>query len=315
MSQIKIPNELTIEQRRKYFHANDQMAKYFGQEMVDRELSKLRVEDLLELIEMPYKLDQYGHPIKTAALAGSWNYMGEEWRHIDGGPKKLCQVYLSSNRHQSVRHPEMLEAMVVDTWPFMAEFKFATYSMANEKEPELYVKFAKPLSIEGKRYTWDSVYVPYKALLENDFSIIEKRNQSYIKEYNGIEQLWVDVQNTPEYKRLAIAFNTGLDPSKSVVLTRKLNGAALDHVVTEITGKNAEDPVSMMRMCEILASSGFSIEPNDGGYSAKVTGQQAFYDNDQMVATKRALVSVVYGNRVIVPAELIDPETKPKMKM
>jgi len=81
---IKLPKELTLEERREFWRNYDKWVEWFGAELVDAELLELRVEDIVSL-----------HPV---VLKGSRDpkypggkYLGTDWQTVE-----LCHPLDSS---------------------------------------------------------------------------------------------------------------------------------------------------------------------------------------------------------------------------
>lgn len=181
MSKFELPKTLTTEERRKYFRENDGMAKMFGQDMVDVELDQLKVSDILALKFIPHDIDPITKRVMKASPSNFYHqYLGEEVQ--DG---KQGYVYLDSYMYQSTKHSSMIESMMVQKLPFLSRVRFEAYQLTeqNADNYEIYVRFAQPLDVNKHSFTWNSLYVPFKALVENDMQAIIDRNTSYIKDY------------------------------------------------------------------------------------------------------------------------------------
>ena len=100
----------------------------------------------------------------------SWEF--EEWRgEWMRKVRHPAREYRVPDNYQ-LREKDLLRACLLEKFPYLSEFTFPTYHL-DRIDDEIYIKCENGCSL----------YTPIRALLENDFSIIDKRMNEYWKWY------------------------------------------------------------------------------------------------------------------------------------
>ena len=85
--------------------------------------------------------------------------------------RAMCDVYRIGNQYQGLTHGKVILDLLYGTWPELMEFQFEAYEIHSQENYEIYPK--------GMH-----IYVPLKAILEQDTAPITERCLSYAKSYN-----------------------------------------------------------------------------------------------------------------------------------
>lgn len=217
-----LPEVMSIEDRRKYFRAYQDMAIIFGEEAVDKELEKVRISDILEITKTPWNGNS-GNIAPGRYQSETRKFLGESREHgqvphplnPEYTTTKMWKydVYMGPAQYQSNAHMKMLTTMLLDKFPWLEAFKFDAYSLRGGGDPlndEFYVRLSDTYN---KHH--NALYVPYRALIEMDASVIVERNQSYLKDYTKSDEAWNALKEDPITKQFLQAVEDNKPVNKS----------------------------------------------------------------------------------------------------
>lgn len=178
---ITIPAALNQEDRAAYFQKYDEFVSLFGKEAVDGILATVPVNSLVELHYSPKK-DHSGKTLQGSCFHKPSKLLGSEMNYhkfYQGDWEKTvrvpCNVYLVSNRYQSLVYGGMIDALLLQRAFWLGGYQLQCYG-----PDEFYVTV---LAKDAGHHT--SLYVPIKAWVAGDVDAIIKRNVDYFKWYTG----------------------------------------------------------------------------------------------------------------------------------
>ena len=198
-----LPEELDLENRRRFFRNYDRWVQLFPQQLVDGELINVPVSNLVDIDKVIIKeLDRApGRGLRNPGnYYGVHDYLGRAttYTHIPHrhspeyervGPA-LCDFYLIPHRYQGLCHGKMLRNILGEIAPFTRDYKLGLYELNfyDKQKDEFYVNLSADYS--GHR----SLYVPYVDFLYNDIPAIQARNESYLRWYTHSDEVWQSIQ-------------------------------------------------------------------------------------------------------------------------
>jgi hypothetical protein len=125
-------------------------------------------------------------------LLGSNVYTYHTFHNNDGWERTErvpCDTYMVPAQYQNTKHDGMIAAMMHTLYPWLAKYKCDFYSMNfyDNHVEEFYVRTTKEHGPHGGHR---SLYVPYAAFMAHDVAAIEKRNETYMREYTKGNETW-----------------------------------------------------------------------------------------------------------------------------
>ena len=164
---------MTYEEAMLYVRNAKRIIEMFGEEPFRRAVEKFDVADFStkEIYEAPalyYR--QKGYPIIRENFSWPFKEFKGEWmREV----YKPAVELLVPSPYQLGEGKLILEILHAE-YPFTAMFNLMCYHMDGEN-PECYLECGDEIE--------RSLYVPYRAITELDFSIVEKRHREYFTRY------------------------------------------------------------------------------------------------------------------------------------
>lgn len=178
MSKFELPKTLTIEDRRKLFFANEEMSELFGQDLVDSELLRLKVSDLIEIHHTPHQVDPLiKTAIKESPSKSHYKYLGEDV--VDG---KEGHVYIRQNQDQSSILTEMLHAIAIKKMPILADMGFGVHNINNNYFLWVNLEHTYETNAYGHQ-NWGHIQIPVETLIEDNFASLASYITSSIEEH------------------------------------------------------------------------------------------------------------------------------------
>lgn len=190
-------DDLSLEDRRAYWTNYDKWCAMFSQQEVDEQLLKLPVRSFVDELASPLR-DWEGRHLN----GGCWQQpqrllrsSHEYYIFRNGGWERhervLCNVYMVPAKYQHLQHAEVISAIMLARYPWLAQFKCNYYSMHfyDNHVNEFYVGCLHKHACHGV------LYVPYDAFMQRDVEAIVKRNETYLKWYTHADDAWASMKN------------------------------------------------------------------------------------------------------------------------
>lgn len=191
----RLPDDLSLEDRRAYWCNYDKWCALFSRAEVDAQLMALSVRDIVDERTVPLR-DWAGRSLngtcwqKPQQLLGSEHayhtFHHEGWQRVERVP---CNIYMVPAQYQSNAHTQVITAIMHERYPWLTQFKCSFYSLHfyDNHTEEFYVRTAQE---HGEHGGHRSLYVPYAAFFARDVNTIIKRNEAYLKDYTRSDTTW-----------------------------------------------------------------------------------------------------------------------------
>lgn len=164
---------MTLEEAKLFVRNYSNYERVFGLEILSKCLQAFCIEDFstFKYVILNGSADNYyrrlGYPVLCEKTSWEFEEWKGEWMRKVRHPAREYRVPDDCQ----LRERGLLQACLLMRFPYLQEFAFPTYHL--DKPEELYIK------CENGR----SLYVPIQALLENDYSLVEKRGNDYWRWY------------------------------------------------------------------------------------------------------------------------------------
>lgn len=192
----RLPDDLSLEDRRAYWCNYDKWCALFSRAEVDAQLMALSVHDIVDERAVPQR-DWAGRSLPDRPPYGVHRALGTRtthhrfvneagWERSESVP---CSIYMVPAQYQSNAHTQVITAIMHERYPWLTQFKCNFYALNfyNSHTEEFYVRTAQE---HGERGGHRSLYVPYAAFFARDVNTIIKRNEAYLKDYTRSDTTW-----------------------------------------------------------------------------------------------------------------------------
>lgn len=165
---------MNINEAKLYVRNYSNYEKVFGLDILTKCLEPIEEKafSTFEYVVRDEGQDRYyaskGYPVLCDRT--TWTF--KEWRgEWSRDVRKTAREYRVPDHYQ-LAEKDLLRACLLEKFPYLKDFSFLTYRLDREDD-EIYI------TCDNK----NSLYAPIRALVEKDFSIIEKRMNDYWKWY------------------------------------------------------------------------------------------------------------------------------------
>ena len=164
---------MTLQEAKMFVKNSNNFIEMFGEELFERAIANYDVNDFSthQYVPRDEGLDRYyarlGYPVLCDRTTWTFKeYKGEWEREV----RKLAREYRVPDTYQ-LHEKDLLKDCILLANPNMANYQMRIYHLDGAKE--IYIKCD-----DNK-----SLYVPIKAIVEKDFSIVVNRHTTYHKGY------------------------------------------------------------------------------------------------------------------------------------